>query len=195
MGVFSMHDGNSQREAMARPAPNPPQGDNDYGNDDERDIERLGGSPAKRPAPTPARPARQSQTQHQSGALPEHEPQDVPWEELEPPARGGDDIAATPRQEPRARPERQSRAENARRDPLPASAPVPEPVIPAPHLEDPTWGAAEETEPDAIAESAASPKPQKVAKRGKFDIAGTIYLILLALLAASLSAAVVLVLF
>jgi hypothetical protein len=185
----------SQGEAMARPAPYPPQGDNDYGNDDETPDERIGAATGKRSSPTPAsRPVRQSQTQRQGDVRQDREPVDIPWQDLEPPSMD-EEAAAAPREEARARAERKSRAEEAKRDPLPASAPVPEPVIPEPRLEDPTWGPAEETKPEELAESAASPKPPEAGKRRKFDIAGTIYLILLALIAASLSAAVVLFVF
>ncbi len=178
---------------MARPAPNSPQGDNDYGNDDEAQDERFAGNPGKRAAPKPSEhAARRKQTQQQDDIQPEGKPVETAWQEVEPPLIA-DEPAADRDEKARAAPRRKSREQETRRDVKPAPAPGAEPVLP-PEMVDAEWAEAD-VPPRDPADSTATAKAPKAGKRREYDIAGTVYLILLAILAASLSAAVVLFLF
>jgi hypothetical protein len=226
---------------MARPAPNAPQGDKDYGNGGEAPDERLAGPAGKRPAPKRGeRPGRQPQpqTQRQGSARPESEPQsqaerqggarqeaepqpqvqrrggirqdnepeplalkqaevrpesepiDIPWREVAPPAAKDEPAAEvfTP-------PMPETRAYEPRSEPRPSPPPEPKPASP-PDIIDAEWQ--DKVESEAAPAPAAQEKaanPPKAASHRDRDIAGTIYLVLLAILAASLSAAVVLFLF
>ena len=242
---------------MARPAPNAPQGDKDYGNGGEASDERLAGPAGKRPAPKRGeRPGRQPQpqTQRQGSARPESEPQsqaerqggarqeaepqpqvqrrgsirqendpqpqvqrrgdvrqdnepeplalkqaevrpesepiDIPWREVAPPAAKNEPAAEvfTP-------PAPETRAYEPRSEPRPSPPPEPKPASP-PDIIDAEWQDKVESEaaPAPAAQEQAANPPKAASHRDR-DIAGTIYLVLLAILAASLSAAVVLFLF
>jgi hypothetical protein len=186
---------------MARPAPNAPRGGN-YDDDGEAEDDRPVTRPGKRMPPRQAeqRPS-QPQRRHQPEAREPSEPDEAPWQDLnEPVAKdkaqislGEEESLSTAGDQRHAlEPEEKSPARRAARDEQAAAVPLPEPAYPPPLVEDATWEAIET--PSELKDEAAA-KPAKERNQRRVDVAGTIYLILLALVAASLSAAVVLFLF
>jgi hypothetical protein len=169
---------------MARPAPQPPRGDHDYRIDDEAQNDRGLALAGRRPAPKAGeRASRPSQTQTQVEARPGQPSDEMPWVDVEQPAPQ-DDAALSARQ---------SRPKDSRLD-EPVEIPVPEPSLAAPSMEETDWQILPD-EPFATETPATIKKPANGKRRRSYDVAGTIYLIMLAILAASLSAAVVLFLF
>ena len=166
---------------MARPAPNAPHGD--YA----KDREPVLAPPVKRAAPPKTQgTARQEQSQGDArpGVAPSGDDiEDGIWHDIEP-ARHEADTAE--RKEPSFAPARQPRAAELGRALVPASASSPDPVL-LPGLQG-----------DVLAETTTSlgaGSAFRAAKRRESSIASAIALIGMAILAASLSAAVVLFLF
>jgi hypothetical protein len=155
---------------MARPAPNTPHG-GDYDDDGEAGDDRPIALPGKRgPSKSAEQRASQPPARSQSEARRPSEPDDIPWQDLDEPVAAEDTIAAGPEQG--------------------VAVPLPEPTYPPPLKEDPDWEADEAS--DEPKTEATTAKPPKAGKRRASHVASIIYLILLAIMTASLSAAVVL---
>lgn len=184
---------------MARPAANAPHGGN-YDDDGEAEDERPVPRTAKRAAlkQMASQPPRRREPE---GRRPS-EPDDMPWQDIDQSAAkdefavpGADNPSSADREaRPLAEPEpvRRSRAPETPRDEQAVAVPLPEPTYPPPLKEDPDWEA-DEALPEAKSESVA--KPAKVGKRRGSSVGRILWLIVLAIVAASISAAVVLFLF
>ena len=174
---------------MARPVPQTPPNGNDH---DARNRPPPGvpGNGARQPAPPTARQAQgpmQSQAARR-GNLEVHGARIEPsWDNTE--ARPANNDAADPVAEEQRdlAAEAQSREKTARRAPV--SSPEPSQTV------DIAQGDWQSTPPGGSAESLGNVKPSRAAKRLNPRSAGTLYLILLAIVAASLSAAAVLFIF
>jgi hypothetical protein len=177
---------------MARPAPNNPQDGNGYGDDDdEPEGERVMPSAPKRGAP-PQKPIAAKPRQWR-GESPPDARTDAAWNDNDAePVAMDYDAAPVPSGEPaplfpQSRPDKSERAPFA-----PPAAPAAKgPAIagdegyaPEPNL------TAEQPAPETVA-----PKVRRAAPARDYDWAGAIYLALMAILVACLSAAVVLFLF
>ncbi len=176
---------------MARPAPNNPQGSNGYGDDgDEAEGERIMSSTPKRSAPEQQAKAAKARQWH--GDVPPEARPESAWNDNDAePVAMDYDAAPVPSGEPGPSP--QPRSGKSER--------VPNAVQPSSSSESPVEAEAldDSPHPDLAAEPAppesVAPKARRRAPPRDYDWAGAIYLALMALLVACLSAAVVLFLF
>ena len=174
---------------MARPVPQTPPNGNDH-DARNRPPPGVAGNGARQPAPPTARQAQgpmQSQAARR-GNLEVHGARIEPsWDNTD--ARPANNDAA----DPVAEEQRDLAAEAQSREITARGAPVssPEPSL-TPDIAQDDW---QSTPPGDSAESLGNVKPSRAAKRLNPRGAGTLYLILLAIVAASLSAAAVLFIF
>lgn len=175
---------------MARPAPDTPRGGNDYGGNDGPEGERIVALAGRRSPSKPA-DAGSRQSQRQADGPPQEQPEDIPWkddiswndDDMQPPVMTED----TP-----PHPERQGQAD-ARRAIKKAGAAA-DPVAQA-KRQDHTEHLPISSAPASLNAPAPTDDVRPAPRPREYDVAGTIYLIVLAIIAASLSAAVVLFLF
>jgi hypothetical protein len=179
---------------MARPAPNTPQDSNGYGDDDsdEPEGERVTPSTPKRAAPPPKAKSGKSRQWRDDGPA---EPRKTAWNDNDaepvamdydapvpggepvPPARSGKPGRAAKTVPPFAPSEEAAMAET-----FEAASPAPDLTTDQPALE-------------SLAPESPAPKVRRGPAPRDYDWAGAVYLALLAILVACLSAAVVLFLF